>query len=258
MKAIRELLLALTAILALTASTTFAAVKCDDECLAGASVTASGDLLAFFWVSGGEDYQVVNVSALTGGQRIAGPLTSWQTPDGPYTVEHLAGASPGGELLVFWWSPRADWQVVNVSALTGGQRIAGPLTSWQVPDGPYTGEHLAGASPDGDLLVFSRSPRKDGTLKTVTEVGRRIGELFGASVISTQTADWQVVNVSALTGERIAGPLTSWVANGREQLAAAGLNNELHVFWRMRLVTKPSWGVCSLSESPPTSCSLVR
>jgi hypothetical protein len=144
----------------------------------------------------------------------------------------LAGASPDGDLLVFFWSPQmkteADWQVVNVSEKTG-QQIAGPLTSWQVPDGPFLVEHLAGPSPTGDLLVFFWSPQ----------------------------TDWQVVNVSAITKLQIAGPVTSWVTDGVEQLAAAGLNNELYVFWRMAFGRRPNpgWGYCSLTQSPPNACT---
>jgi hypothetical protein len=58
----------------------------------------------------------------------------YDTNPAPFTVEHLAGQSPTGDLLVFFWSPRADWQVVNVSAITG-QQIAGPVTSWLTQDG---------------------------------------------------------------------------------------------------------------------------
>src|SRR5260370_4302918 len=43
---------------------------------------------------------------------------------------------------------------VNVSQIAGGQKVAGALTSWQVPNGPDIVEHLGGVSPDGDVLVF--------------------------------------------------------------------------------------------------------
>ena len=45
----------------------------------------------------------MNLSLLTG-QQVASPLTSWQVPDGLDTIEHLAGVSPGGDVLVFFWS----------------------------------------------------------------------------------------------------------------------------------------------------------
>jgi hypothetical protein len=172
------------------------------EHLAGMSPT--GDVLVFFW-SPRHDWQVVNVSQITG-QQIASPLTSWQTPDGPYLVEHLAGVSPGGDVLVFFWSPRHDWQVVNISQITG-QQVDGPLTSWQTPDGPYLVEHLAGMSPGGDVLVFFWSPRHD----------------------------WQAVNVSNITQQQIANPLTSWQTPvgslNIEHLAGINANNDLYVFF---------------------------
>lgn len=131
------------------------------EHLAGQS--PKGDLLVFFRVARTEAWRPVNVSQITGGQKVAGPVTSWQTADGPYNVEHLAGQSPTGDLLVFFWSPRADWQVVNVSQITGGQKIAGPVTNWQKTqadqNGLYNVEYLATQSLTGDRLVFFWSPR---------------------------------------------------------------------------------------------------
>ena len=157
----------------------------------------------FLW-SPAHEWQTVNVSRKTG-EKIVTPVTSWQTPNGPYNVEHLAGISPNGDVLVFIWSPAHDWQVVNVSIKTG-QRVSGPLTSWQTPNGPLNVEHLAGMSPSGDLLVFVWSPAHD----------------------------WQAINVSAKTGEKIAGPLTSWqTPNGPlnvEHLAGMSPSGDLLVF----------------------------
>src|SRR5712671_4999513 len=47
--------------------------------------------------------------------RIWSPLASWQTPDGPYVVEHLAGKTFDGDLLVLFRSARHNWQMVNAS-----------------------------------------------------------------------------------------------------------------------------------------------
>jgi hypothetical protein len=47
--------------------------------------------------------QTVDVTTKTG-QRVRGPVTSWQTSDGRYNVEHLAGMSPNGDLLVFFFT----------------------------------------------------------------------------------------------------------------------------------------------------------
>ena len=193
------------------------------EHLAGQSPT--GDLLVFFRSSTapGENWQVVNVSQITG-QQIGGSVTSWQTPDGEFIVEHLAGRSPTGDLLEFFWSPRADWQVLNVSANTGQQLTVGPLTSWQVPDGGGIAEHLAGQSPTGDLLVFFRSSTAPGE-------------------------NWQVVNVSQITGQQIGGSVTSWqTPDGEfivEHLAVRSPTGDLLVFfWSPRA----DWQVMNVSE----------
>src|SRR5215204_6583387 len=149
--------------------------------------------------------QVVDVTAITG-QRVVGPLTSWQTKDGPYNVEHLAGMSPNGDLLTFFWSPRANWTAVNISQITN-QKIASPVTSWQTKDGPYNVEHLAGMSPNGDLLTFFWSPR----------------------------ANWTAVNISQITNQKIASPVTSWQTKDGpynvEHLAGMSPNGDLLTFF---------------------------
>jgi hypothetical protein len=204
----------------------------DLEYIAG--VNPLGHLLVFSWsrqAASAEDWHFVNVSSFFAEQncilipsagpsgkpisptavstlrsddcsvRIAGPLTYWQTPDGPFLVDHLAGVTPKGNLQVFFLStqsnPEQGWQAVNVSALTQ-QRAFGPLTSWQAQEGRFNVEHVATASPDGDLVVFSWNP----------------------------ATDWQVLNVSnqieLKTGTRpeITGPLTSWQSAGLLGLGA--------------------------------------
>ena len=238
------------------------------EHLAGMSL--DGEILVFYW-SPRHDWQVVNVSQITG-QRVASPLTSWQTPDGSYNVEHLAGINVQGEVLVFYWSPRHDWQVVNVSHITG-QRVSSSLTSWQAPDGPYNVEHLAGVSSNGDVLVFYWSPRHDWQVVNVSHI---TGQRATSSLTSWQTPDgpynvehlagingqgevlvfyrssrhdWQVVNVSQITGQRVASPLTSWqTPDGPynvEHLAGVSSNGELFVFyWSPR----HDWQVVDVSQ----------
>jgi len=149
------------------------------------AVDGDGNVLVFFW-SPRADWQVVDVSAITGRKLAPGaPLTNWQTPDGPYNVEHLGGVDASGNVVVFFWSPRADWQALEVSNISGRQLApAAALTSWQTPDGPYNVEHLGGVDASGNVVVFFWSPR----------------------------ADWQAVEVSAICGRTLAAaaPLTSW------------------------------------------------
>jgi M6 family metalloprotease-like protein len=167
-------------------------------------------------------------------------LTSWQTPDGPNIVEHLAGQSPSGDLLVFFWQPGHDWGFVNVTAITG-QKIAGPLTSWQTPDGPNIVEHLAGQSPSGDLLVFFWQPGHDwGFVNVSRQTGAKItGPISaltlrdGDQLVETLTArgqdgshlyfwwtprqDWQVLDLTAATGYAVQSAPTNWVTTDGSQ-----------------------------------------
>jgi hypothetical protein len=125
-----------------------------------------------------------DITAATG-QKVVGPVAAWVTGD----VQHLAGRSPTGDLLVFWSSPRADrWQVVNASRETGA-RIDGPVAAWVTKAGKDTVEHLAGRSPSGDLLAFWWSPS-----------ARR----------------WHVVNASEEAGTRVDGPVAAWVTQSGE------------------------------------------
>jgi photosystem II stability/assembly factor-like uncharacterized protein len=216
----------------------------------------AGHLLVFWW-SPAHDWQVVDVTAKTG-RTIDGPLTSWQTRNGPFLVEHLAARDSNGHLLVFWWSPAHDWQVLDITAITGRTIVSG-VTSWQTPNGPENVEHLAGHDAGGRLLVFWWTPSHDWR---VVDISAITGQRVMSTPTSWQTAngplnvehlaahgvtgdllvfywapthDWQVVNVSGITGVKIGGPPTSWqTPNGPfnvEHLAAAGADGRLRVFF---------------------------
>lgn len=217
---------------------------------------ANGHLIVFWW-SPQHDWQSIDVTAKTG-HAINGPLTSWQTRNGPYNVEHLAARDANGHLLVFWWSPAHDWQVVDVTNKTG-RTIANGVTSWQTPNGPFNVEHLAAHDASGNLLVFYWSPAHDWQAVDVTQ---RTHEHVATTPTSWQTPngpynvehlaastadgrllvfywapahDWQVIDVTAITGGRAASQATSWqTPNGPynvEHLAATGPDGHLRVYY---------------------------
>jgi hypothetical protein len=69
-----------------------------------ATIDATGDILVFYRLSG-RDWHVVDASH-EAGRTVIGYLTSWQTRDGPFNVEHLASVDDNGQLLIFYWSPK--------------------------------------------------------------------------------------------------------------------------------------------------------
>ena len=97
-------------------------------------------------------------------------------------------------------------RIVDISAITG-KNVVGPPTSWQTQNGPFNVEHVAAVDANNDLLAFWWSPQHD----------------------------WQVVNVSAKTNQKIVGGLTNWqTRNGPflvEHLAARTASGDLIVFW---------------------------
>ena len=224
-------------------------------------------MVVFYW-SPRADWQAVEVSTIAGRTLAPGaPLTSWQTPDGPYIVEHLAGVDGDGNVVVFYWSPRADWQAVEVSTIAGRTLAPGaPLTSWQTPDGPYIVEHLAGVDGDGNVVVFYWSPRADwqavevstiagktcragrGVVATSTTRLRDGGWLLveklagvdtgAATVFSWSPAhDWSALDVSAFTRVRFTETPASWhLPDGPftvEHLAGPTTEGNLAViYWR--------------------------
>jgi M6 family metalloprotease-like protein len=202
--------------------------------------------------------KTVDITALTG-HGVVGPTTSWQTQNGPFNVEHVAGVNAKGELLAFWWSPQHDWQHVNISAKTR-QYIVGGVTNWQTRNGRFLVEHLAGRTAAGDLIVFWWSPQHDWQAVNVsTKTGKRVStaatswvtpngaggtvEHLAAVGVArellvfywTPASDWQVVDVTAKTGKTVVGEVTSWTShNGPmlvEHLAGPAPDGSLQVFW---------------------------
>ena len=151
-----------------------------------AAQNPEGRLLVFYRVGEGT-WKVIDVTEKTG-HKIASSAVSWQTPNGPYIVEHLAAESTDGDLIVFYWQSGSDWKAINVSEKTG-TKITGSATAWQTPNGEQIVEHLAAQSRTGELLVFYWQSDND----------------------------WKVVNVTAKTGLKITSVPTSWqTPNGQK------------------------------------------
>lgn len=232
------------------------------EHLAGSS--PEGNLLVFSHSTLAHDHRwkVVDVTARTG-RRVAGPFTSWLTPNGPFTVEHVAGRDPAGNLLVFWWSRLRDWQVVDVSAKTG-RRIGSPVASWQVRTNVLT-EYLAGAAADGRVTVFSWAPGRDWQAQLLSErlsegptawTTGSVEHLAGARSDGTLVvlwrnggSAWNTVDVSRITGEKVQGrPAVYQLRDGAENVEILGSRSRtghlVESWW------KPSrdWQALSLTD----------
>jgi M6 family metalloprotease-like protein len=97
-------------------------------------------------------------------------------------------------------------KTVDITGITG-QEVAGPPTSWQTQNGPFNVEHLAAVNANNEVLVFWWSPQHN----------------------------WQFVNISAKTGQKIVGGLTNWQTHSGpflvENLAGHTSSGDLIVFW---------------------------
>jgi M6 family metalloprotease-like protein len=226
-----------------------------------AATSPANDLLIFYRSPRSGTWRVVNASR-EAGQKVFGPLASWITRDGPYTVEHVAGTGAQNDLLVFYWSPRnGRWKVVNASNEAGQKIAVGSLASWLTASDTTTVEHVAAVNAVNDLLIFYWSP-KNGRWK-VANASVEAGQKMNGSLTNWLSKDgsftvehvagfspsndllvfywsprhrrWQVVNASSEAGQKGSGALTSWLTVSSsytvEHVAAANLSGDLLVFY---------------------------
>ncbi|HEY1409807.1 MAG TPA: hypothetical protein VF434_12750, partial [Promineifilum sp.] len=212
--------------------------------------------------------QPLNITAQTG-RKVVGTVTSWPSDDTGEPVENLAGVSPGNDLLVFSRLITGPWTVANVSAVTR-QKVMGPaVTHWQAGAGAY----LAARGPSNELLVFSRQPGGDWqveNLSTATgetlfsapaswlamdggQIVEHIAGRFGDGRLlvffRVGGGPWRVVDVTAITGQNVAGPVSPWTADHDglpvEHLAGPGRAGDLLVFsW----ASNRDWQVENVSQ----------
>jgi len=168
----------------------------------------------------------VDVTAESGAT-VAGRLTSWREPIGSGVVEHLAGRTSTGDLLVFSWSSAAPhWSASNVSAATG-TKIAGPVAVWQSAVAGETTEHLVAPGLAGQLLVFTKS-----------------------------ATAWNVTDVTSAVGVKVAGPVVTWTSSGPTgdigYVAARDMGGDLQVF-----TDRPGKGWAATDVSSTTGITVL-
>lgn len=141
-------------------------------------------------------WQVDDVTAKTG-YRIAQPVTGWRTPNGQYTVEHLAAPDASDNLVVFWRSQLSDWKAINVSTLTG-VKVTSAVTSWVTGQrrGEVMVEHLAGLGIDGLLYEFTWSAAHDWQAHAINS---------NHSLVHSPVCDWMMLLENGEIEEKLAG-----------------------------------------------------
>ncbi len=231
-----------------------------------AGTTRSAELIHFYWERRIGTWRAENLTEITGSQA-TGSLTAWVTPDGPYTVEHIAACDMRDHLLVFYRSTRDHiWKVVDVTAKTR-REVVGGLSSWQTPSGTLNVEHVSGRDRHGNLFVFWWSPANDWQAVSVTEktgvhidsdvtnwqVRRRdvLTEYLAASdpnrgrvvVFSwTPATDWQ----AQVTEHRAVDGVSAWVTDENvEHLSGIRADGTVYVLWRRNTL---SWNVVDITQ----------
>lgn len=133
------------------------------------------------------------------------PLPKQVPPERIGLAPWIEDVSPGRNAVPEKGS--TQWGRLLALAGSGKEKIVGPVASWTTPNGPKLVEHLAARSATGDLLVHFWQPGQD----------------------------WKAVNVSEITGRKIAGPPVAWTSkNGPklvEHVAARDSSGNLLVFY---------------------------
>ena len=110
----------------------------------------NNELLEWWWLNAQVSWQLVDLSARVGGQRIAGDPHGYTLHDGGVTTQHIVTRGPNDELLEWWWNAQGSWQLVDLSARVGGQRIAGDPHGYTLG----TTQHIVARGPNNELLEW--------------------------------------------------------------------------------------------------------
>ncbi len=83
---------------------------------------------------------IVDVTGITGAQVVGSP-TSWQTPNGPFNVEHVGADQRRRTSSSRSGGRRSTTGRSSTSTAMTGQHVIGGVTSWQTRNGPFLVEH---------------------------------------------------------------------------------------------------------------------
>ncbi|HLO41217.1 MAG TPA: hypothetical protein VK176_09360, partial [Phycisphaerales bacterium] len=119
-----------------------------------AGVDSGGNLLATWWVPGGQ-WQTSDLTSLVAGPKLNGiTVSSFVTPWG---AMNIAGVDDLGRLSVYWWAPGMDtWSIAVLSdEVTGALAPAGPVRGITTDQAEI---NLVGASETGELIRYYWRP----------------------------------------------------------------------------------------------------
>jgi len=214
----------------------------DHEAEHVAARSHANDLLVFWDVAPQHNWKVVNVSSITG-RKIKDSPVAWVDYVGPGTTEdHLAAVGLDGHLLHFYWTAADGWKVEDISAAFSTNPLAGSVVRWGEPlsSGQLGFESLAAVDTSGSLLHFCwdrNSSNPSWQMENVSAAtGRQVrgpiafyadsnptGDHFDHVVAEGQNGhlyifwcdrlkhNWKLVDLTAITGERMQGPFTTWI-----------------------------------------------
>jgi hypothetical protein len=178
-----------------------------------AARSLSGDLLVFSDVALLQNWQVVDVSVLTGRTIVGSPVAWVEYLTGDVFRGHVAGVGTDGHLLHFYWTAADNWKVEDVSAKTGVGQLAGPVVQW--------GMRFGGMSDFDGLAAVDTADHLQHFWRT------------------SGSPDWFVEDVSAATGRQALGPLAFYydtlASNYYEHVVAEGSDGHLLIFWDNRV-----------------------
>lgn len=119
-----------------------------------AGLDSHGQIQAVWWAPGLSKWSASNLSAITGAPAYSGSVAPYLTSWGGI---NLGGTNADGSLLTTWWVPGGNWQVADLTAMSGGSRLAqGSLSSYVTPWG---GLNVVGRSTtSGTMTVYWWAP----------------------------------------------------------------------------------------------------